>query len=80
MLRQALSKISSAVLPASRRQAEVPEGMRVYAIGDIHGRADLLDELHARILEDSRASDAERHVVVYLGDYVDRGPDSKGGD
>lgn len=56
----------------------MPEGTRVYAIGDIHGRADLLDELHARILEDSRASDAERHVVVYLGDYVDRGPDSKG--
>ena len=56
----------------------VPEGRRVYAIGDIHGRLDLLERLHAMISEDSRnaASDAAR-VIVYLGDYIDRGPDSR---
>jgi serine/threonine protein phosphatase 1 len=51
---------------------------RVYAVGDIHGRADLLGALHARILDDARSHAADRRVVVYLGDYVDRGLDSKG--
>lgn len=78
MLKQAFSRLKSAVLPAGHPPAAVPAGTRVYAIGDIHGRADLLDDLHARIVEDSRTSEAGRHVVVYLGDYVDRGLDSKG--
>ncbi len=55
----------------------VPAGARVYAVGDIHGRADLLAELHGLILADAAASDAERRVVVYLGDYVDRGLESR---
>jgi len=61
------------------RRASVPPGMRVYAIGDIHGRADLLDLLTVRILDDSAAWRREGHAakIVYLGDYVDRGPDSK---
>lgn len=51
----------------------LPEGMRVYAIGDIHGRADLLNEMHAAIMDHAAdASPAENHIV-YLGDYVDRG-------
>jgi serine/threonine protein phosphatase 1 len=57
---------------------EAPAGSRVYAIGDIHGCLGLLKTLHERI-----AADAERHagcrrVIVYLGDYVDRGLDSRG--
>lgn len=64
-------------------RAAVPPGTRVYAVGDCHGCADLLHALHAAILEDSARADAEgagaaRRVVVYLGDYVDRGPDSRG--
>lgn len=55
----------------------VPDGTRVYAVGDIHGRADLLAALHERIREDAAASDAGRKLVVYLGDYVDRGAESK---
>jgi serine/threonine protein phosphatase 1 len=55
----------------------VPEDARVYAVGDIHGCADLLDELHDKILADAEARPAARRVVIYLGDYVDRGPDSK---
>ncbi len=64
--------------PAAAPSAEVPQGTRLYAIGDIHGRADLLADLHRRILQDAAGSSAERQVVVYLGDYVDRGPSSKG--
>lgn len=56
----------------------MPVGSRVYAIGDIHGRADLLAELHELITADAAESAAERRVIVYLGDYVDRGPDSAG--
>jgi len=78
MLKQALSRLSAAVLPGKSAPAQVPEGTRVYAIGDIHGRADLLDQLHRQIEADAAASDATRRVVVYLGDYVDRGLDSKG--
>lgn len=58
-------------------EARLPPGLRVYAIGDIHGRADLLDRLHAAI-EDDLATAPEKTVIVYLGDYVDRGPDSHG--
>jgi serine/threonine protein phosphatase 1 len=51
---------------------------RIYAIGDIHGRADLLERLRTVIVEDAKWHPAERKVAVYLGDYVDRGPDSRG--
>lgn len=50
----------------------------MYAIGDIHGRDDLLAALHALILKDARTALHREKVVIYLGDYVDRGPDSAG--
>ena len=55
----------------------VPSDTRVYAIGDIHGRVDLLDALHDKILVDAKKARMPRNVVVYLGDYVDRGLDSR---
>jgi len=60
--------------------ARVPDGQRVYAIGDIHGRLDLLEKLHHSILEDAQEALASGLTVtlVYLGDYIDRGPQSKG--
>jgi len=58
--------------------ASVPPDTRVYAIGDIHGRLDLLSRLHQMILDDARISKAGDRILVYLGDYVDRGPDSAG--
>ena len=57
----------------------LPAGTRVYAIGDIHGRLDLLTALHEAILEDHAGRPAvETASLIYLGDYVDRGPDSRG--
>jgi serine/threonine protein phosphatase 1 len=58
--------------------AEAPAGMRIYAVGDIHGRADLLDALAERIEADLRAGDFRTALTVFLGDYVDRGRDSRG--
>jgi serine/threonine protein phosphatase 1 len=48
---------------------------RLYAVGDIHGYADHLLDLHARLLLDGL--DPDRDVVVFLGDYIDRGPESR---
>ena len=54
-----------------------PDGERVYAIGDIHGRLDLLQMLVAAIEEEQRSLPPARATLVFLGDYVDRGPDSR---
>ncbi|MDJ0949503.1 MAG: metallophosphoesterase family protein [Alphaproteobacteria bacterium] len=62
---------------AGAAMARIPENARVYAIGDVHGRFDLLNALHARILKDAEGRSAGRRVLVYLGDYIDRGPDSR---
>lgn len=58
--------------------ARVPEGTRFYVVGDIHGRADLLRRLHVLIDDDARGVPAgTKRIVVYIGDYVDRGPESR---
>ncbi|KIL99183.1 serine/threonine protein phosphatase [Paramagnetospirillum magnetotacticum MS-1] len=61
---------------SSHHPHRVPSGTRVYAIGDIHGRLDLLDELLARVCDDAGESPASRVVVVFLGDLIDRGAQS----
>jgi serine/threonine protein phosphatase 1 len=60
------------------REFAVPDGLRVYAIGDIHGRLDLLDRLLGMIDEDDAARGPARSELIFLGDLVDRGPDSVG--
>ncbi|MBO6784658.1 MAG: serine/threonine protein phosphatase, partial [Alphaproteobacteria bacterium] len=55
-----------------------PEDTVIYAIGDVHGRLDLLGELERRILRDADGRGESRRVIVYLGDYVDRGYESRG--
>jgi serine/threonine protein phosphatase 1 len=58
--------------------ARVPDGMRVYAIGDIHGRNDLFQSLLRQIdADDAARGPADTHIIL-LGDLVDRGPDSAG--
>jgi serine/threonine protein phosphatase 1 len=53
-------------------------GTRIYAVGDIHGRFDLLEELYATIRRDAAQSTAvARTVEIFVGDYVDRGPQSR---
>ncbi len=56
----------------------VPRGTRVYAVGDIHGQLDLLSRTRELISDDAEVDRRARNVVVYLGDYIDRGPDSRG--
>ena len=56
--------------------SHVPRGMRVYAVGDIHGRLDLLDQLLCQIERDAASGADLVKYLVFLGDYVDRGPDS----
>ncbi len=58
--------------------ATLPEGMRVYAIGDVHGRRDLLDQLLDQIVDDHNARGPADTHIVFLGDLMDRGPDSSG--
>ena len=43
-------------------------GARAYAVGDIHGRLDLLNMILARIEEDMASRDARRTFIVFLGD------------
>ncbi|WOH67157.1 metallophosphoesterase family protein [Bradyrhizobium sp. BWA-3-5] len=66
------SVASSRTVPAS-----TPADTRIYAVGDIHGRADLLSEITSRIDDDIRRRPVPHTVEVYLGDYIDRGPHSK---
>lgn len=59
-------------------EASLPQGQLLYAIGDIHGRADLLTRLLGMIEADAAACpEGIRKTLIFLGDYVDRGPDSR---
>jgi len=62
---------------SSARHPHVPNGVRVYAIGDIHGRADLLDQVLKGIDADFVRAPLPHRIEVFLGDYVDRGPASQ---
>jgi diadenosine tetraphosphatase ApaH/serine/threonine PP2A family protein phosphatase len=59
------------------RRPSLPAGVRIYAVGDIHGRLDLLNDLLARIDRDRVSRPITRSVDVFLGDYIDRGPSSR---
>lgn len=60
------------------RVTEAPEGECIYAIGDIHGRFDLLESLIEKIEEDtSRLPEGTISTIVFLGDYIDRGLQSR---
>ena len=71
-----MARMIERMFKKSGKNASVPIGQRVYAIGDIHGRADMLDELLMQIKEDAGA--LHQAQLIFLGDYVDRGNDSRG--
>jgi serine/threonine protein phosphatase 1 len=56
--------------------AAISPGLRVYAIGDVHGCASLLSRLAERIAADLSTSPIPTAQAVFLGDYIDRGPAS----
>lgn len=56
----------------------LPPGQRIYAVGDVHGCLERLRALHALIADDLEARPASEPLLLHLGDYVDRGPDSAG--
>jgi serine/threonine protein phosphatase 1 len=58
--------------------AALPEDNRVYAIGDVHGCDERLARLHVLIAEDLSARPVPQPLLLHLGDYVDKGPDSAG--
>jgi serine/threonine protein phosphatase 1 len=72
MIGQLFRRRSRAQPPAGT----VPEGQRIYAIGDVHGRLDLLNVLVSAIEADDTARGVAQSRIIFLGDLVDRGPSS----
>jgi serine/threonine protein phosphatase 1 len=69
------------LMPGSAKApaAQAPEGLVLYVVGDIHGRVDLLLSLLRKIALDAARNETDtRRELIFLGDYVDRGPDSRG--
>lgn len=60
-------------LRVAGRRPSLPTGLRIYAVGDIHGRLDLLNKLLARIDTDIAQRPTDKPLFVFLGDYIDRG-------
>lgn len=71
-----LSKLLKYRAPAPA--AAIPPGQRVYAVGDVHGCLDLLDQLLRAIDADDARREPADTTLIFLGDLVDRGPDPKG--
>lgn len=53
--------------------ARVPDGVRIYAVGDVHGRHDLLTQLFEKIEADAAKATEPVKELIFLGDYLDRG-------
>lgn len=66
------------IFSRSRPAPRLPDGTGLFAIGDIHGRLDLLSELLAKIEIAADEATLDRKILVFLGDYVDRGASSRG--
>ncbi len=58
--------------------AALPEGQRIYAVGDVHGCAERLREVHGAIAADLTERPVAAPLLLHIGDYIDRGPDSAG--
>jgi serine/threonine protein phosphatase 1 len=64
-------------LKVGGRPPSLPKGLRIYAVGDIHGRLDLLNKLLSQIAADLAQFPTIRPICVFLGDYIDRGGSSR---
>jgi serine/threonine protein phosphatase 1 len=73
-----LKRLSRSLLAASEPSFRGKSGCRAYAVGDIHGRLDLLDIMLRRIEEDRSKRPLKKTYIIFLGDLIDRGPDSAG--
>jgi serine/threonine protein phosphatase 1 len=62
---------------APKERPVIPANLRIYAVGDVHGRADLLADLFARIDADLNTRPIGKSIQILLGDYIDRGPHSR---
>ena len=56
---------------------KLSEYNQIFAVGDIHGCKDLLDNIHQKIIKASKDKKGEK-LIIYIGDYIDRGTDIKG--
>ena len=77
MLKKLRALIAAAPAPAAPPPG-IPAGERVYAIGDVHGRADLMADMIELVEADDAARAPAQTTVIMLGDLVDRGPASAG--
>jgi serine/threonine protein phosphatase 1 len=66
------------LVPAGKRSPRGKAGARAYAIGDIHGRLDLLNAVIGEIEADIAARPPAKNFIIFLGDFIDRGPESAG--
>jgi serine/threonine protein phosphatase 1 len=62
---------------ATAEKPRLPVGTRIYAVGDVHGCADLLSKVFERIDADLKSRPAPKPIQVFLGDYIDRGAKSR---
>ena len=76
-MRQAFRRVFGSRGEVPLERPRLPPGLRVYAVGDIHGRYDLLKAIAAEIRRDLAARPPERSIEIFLGDYIDRGPHSR---
>jgi serine/threonine protein phosphatase 1 len=71
-------RLVGALSRAVKRAPALPDGVVVHAVGDVHGCSGLLDQVFGQIDRDRATLGAKCFIEVYLGDYVDRGPDTRG--
>ncbi|CAN5213717.1 metallophosphoesterase family protein [soil metagenome] len=78
MLKKLFRLGRAAPAAAATEPSRMVDGVVCYAVGDIHGRLDLLEAMIGLIEADAATTPASRRVVAILGDCIDRGPDSRG--
>jgi len=70
------SRSHSQSLP-SGESPKIPDGFLVYAVGDVHGNLRLMMQLLSKIEADAEPYDSDRKIIIFLGDIIDRGADSR---